>query len=49
MLDDVHELRGWAAEAELSDLLRWRPQHVRIALGTRRPLAANTPRLMVVR
>ena len=47
VLDDVHELEGGPAEAELSDLLRWRPQHLRIALGTRRPLAANTPRLMV--
>ena len=32
---------------ELADLLRWRPRHVRIALGTRRPLGSNTPRLMV--
>ncbi len=47
VLDDVHELEGGPAEAELSDLLRWRPQRLRIALGTRRPLAANTPRLMV--
>ncbi len=47
VLDDVHELEGGSAEAELSDLLRWRPQQLRIALGTRRPLAANTPRLMV--
>jgi len=47
VLDDVHELEGGPAEAELSDLLRWRPQRMRIVLGTRRPLAANTPRLMV--
>jgi DNA-binding SARP family transcriptional activator len=47
IIDDVHELEGYPAERELADLLRWRPRHVRVALGTRRPLASNTPRLMV--
>jgi DNA-binding SARP family transcriptional activator len=47
VLDDVHELEGFPAQEELSDLLRLRPRHVRIALGTRRPLQSNTPRLMV--
>ena len=47
VLDDVHELEGYPAEHELDDLLRLRPRHVRIALGTRRPLTSNTPRLMV--
>ena len=47
VLDDVHELEGHPAARELDELLRLRPPRVRIALGTRRPLAANTPRLMV--
>ena len=47
VLDDVHELEGHAAETELADLVRVRPGNVRIALGTRRPLPSNTPRLMV--
>lgn len=47
VLDDVHELEGCPAEQQLADLLRARPRHVRVALGTRRPLASNTPRLMV--
>jgi DNA-binding SARP family transcriptional activator len=47
VMDDVHELEGSPAERELADLLRWRPPNVRVALGTRRPLASNTPRLMV--
>lgn len=46
-LDDVHELRGAPAAAELGDLLRWRPRRLRIAVGTRHPLDINTPRLMV--
>jgi DNA-binding SARP family transcriptional activator len=47
VLDDVHELEGFPAEQELAELLRRRPRHVRVALGTRRPLGSNTPRLMV--
>ena len=47
VLDDVHELEGYPASHELDELLRLRPRHLRIALGTRRPLASNTPRLMV--
>jgi DNA-binding SARP family transcriptional activator len=47
VLDDAHELEGSPAELELSELLRLRPRHVRIAVGTRRPLSTNTPRLMV--
>ena len=47
VVDDVHELTGSAAEHELAELLRCRPAHVRVALGTRRPLGFNTPRLMV--
>jgi len=47
VLDDVHELEGCPAARELDDLLRLRPRQVRIALGTRRPMGSNTPRLMV--
>ena len=47
VVDDVHELAGFPAERELADILRRRPRHVRVALGTRRPLGLNTPRLMV--
>jgi len=47
VLDDVHELEGSPAEAALSDLVRWGPPQVRLLVGTRRPLAANTPRLIV--
>ena len=47
VLDDVHELAGSAAEDELAALVRCRPPQVRLALGTRRPLGCNTPRLMV--
>ncbi|RYP83270.1 transcriptional regulator [Nocardioides guangzhouensis] len=47
VLDDVHELDGSSAGNDVAELLRWRPRHVRVALGTRRPLVANTARLMV--
>ncbi len=47
LLDDVHELAGSSAEAELSTLLRWRPREVRMVIGTRRALPVNTPRLQV--
>lgn len=46
-LDDVHELVGGTAEGHLADLLRWRPDNLRVVLGTRRPLSVNTPRLLV--
>lgn len=46
-LDDVHELHGAPAAAQLGELLRWRPRRLRVALGTRHPLELNTPRLMV--
>ena len=47
VLDDVHELGGGSAAAELADLVRWRPDHVRIVLGTRRLPDLNTPRLLL--
>ncbi len=47
LLDDVHELRESAAESELADLLRSRPRHLRVVLGTRRLPAIDAPRLMV--
>jgi len=47
VIDDAHELQGFPAERELAELLRHRPRHVHLALGTRRPIASNTPRLMV--
>ena len=47
VIDDVHELSGGPAEVQLSELLRWRPPGLKIALGTRRQLTVNTPRLVV--
>jgi DNA-binding SARP family transcriptional activator len=47
VIDDVHELIGGSAEAQLTELLRWRPPGLKIALGTRRQPAVNTPRLLV--
>ena len=47
VIDDVHELIGGPAEVQLAELLRWRPPGLKIALGTRRQLSVNTPRLLV--
>ena len=46
-LDDVHELAGGPAEAQLAELIRWRPAQLRLVMSTRRPLPVNTPRLLV--
>ncbi|WP_112245983.1 AAA family ATPase [Kribbella monticola] len=47
IVDDVHELAGSPAEAALERFLEFRPRHLRLLLGSRRPLALNTPRLIV--
>ena len=47
VIDDIHELAGGPAERQLAELIRWRPAGLRIALGTRRPLAVNTERLLL--
>ncbi len=47
IVDDVHELIQSPAELALERFLWLRPPHIRVLLGTRRPLAINTPRLMV--
>lgn len=47
IVDDVHELVGSPAESALERFLEFRPRHLRLLLGSRRPLALNTPRLIV--
>lgn len=47
IVDDVHQLAGSPAEAALERFLEFRPRHLRLLLGSRRPLALNTPRLIV--
>jgi DNA-binding SARP family transcriptional activator len=47
IIDDVHELAGSPAEAALERFLEFRPRHLRLLLGSRRPLALNTSRLIV--
>jgi DNA-binding SARP family transcriptional activator len=47
IVDDVHELAGSPAETALERFLEFRPRHLRLLLGSRRPLALNTPRLIV--
>ncbi|QNE21565.1 transcriptional regulator [Kribbella qitaiheensis] len=47
IVDDVHELAGSPAELALERFLEFRPRHLRLLLGSRRPLALNTPRLIV--
>ncbi|MDX6235191.1 MAG: hypothetical protein QOG10_6 [Kribbellaceae bacterium] len=47
IIDDVHELAGSPAETALERFLEFRPRHLRLLLGSRRPLALNTPRLIV--
>ena len=47
IVDDVHELAGSPAEAALERFLEFRPRHLRLLLGSRRPLGLNTPRLIV--
>ena len=42
VVDDVHELAGFPAERELADILRRRSRHLRVALGTRRPLGLDS-------
>jgi DNA-binding SARP family transcriptional activator len=46
-VDDAHELEGGTGQQQLEELVRWRPEEVRLLVGTRRPLSVNTPRLMV--
>ncbi|TDO47286.1 transcriptional regulator [Kribbella sp. VKM Ac-2527] len=47
IVDDVHELAGSPAEQALERFLEYRPRHLRLLLGSRRPLSLNTPRLIV--
>jgi DNA-binding SARP family transcriptional activator len=47
IIDDAHELVGSPAEAALERFLEFRPRHLRLLLGSRRPLALNTSRLIV--
>lgn len=47
IVDDVHELAGSPAEAALERFLEFRPRHLRLLFGSRRPLALNTSRLQV--
>ena len=47
VVDDLHELAGTPAERALERLVVHRPRHVRILLGSRRPPALNTSRLLV--
>jgi DNA-binding SARP family transcriptional activator len=47
VVDDLHELSGTSAEAALERFVALRPRRVRLLLGSRRPPALNTPRLLV--
>jgi len=47
IVDDVHELAGSPAETALERFLEFRPRQLRLLLGSRRPPALNTPRLIV--
>ncbi|WP_344172331.1 AAA family ATPase [Kribbella lupini] len=47
IVDDVHELAGSPAETALERFLEFRPRHLRLLFGSRRPLALNTSRLQV--
>ena len=47
IVDDVHEIAGTAAETALERFLDLRPRPLRVLLGSRRPPALNTSRLIV--
>ena len=46
-MDDLHEIAGSRAENALERFVLLRPRGVRILLGSRRPPALNTTRLLV--
>ncbi|HEV2927172.1 MAG TPA: AAA family ATPase, partial [Propionibacteriaceae bacterium] len=47
VVDDLHEIAGSRAESALERFVLLRPRGVRILLGSRRPPALNTTRLLV--
>ena len=47
VVDDLHEIAGSGAESALERFVLLRPRGVRILLGSRRPPALNTTRLLV--
>lgn len=47
VVDDLHELIGTDAERALERFCRWRPNRIRLLLGSRRPPGINTSRLLV--
>jgi ATP/maltotriose-dependent transcriptional regulator MalT len=47
VVDDLHEIAGSRAESALERFVRLRPRGIRILLGSRRPPALNTTRLLV--
>jgi DNA-binding SARP family transcriptional activator len=47
VVDDLHEIAGSRAESALERFLLLRPRGIRMLLGSRRPLALNTTRLLV--
>lgn len=47
VVDDLHEIAGTAAEKALERFITLRPRRVRMLLGSRRPPALNTSRLLV--
>jgi DNA-binding SARP family transcriptional activator len=47
VVDDLHEIAGSRAESALERFVRLRPRGVHILLGSRRPPAWNTTRLLV--
>ena len=46
VVDDLHEISGTKAEPTLERLVRLRPRHLTVLLGSRRTPAINTPRLL---
>ncbi len=47
VVDDLHEIAGTSAEKALERFVALRPRRVRMLLGSRRPPALNTSRLLV--
>src|SRR5918992_593151 len=47
VVDDLHEIAGSRAESALERFVRLRPRGIRVLLGSRRPPALNTTRLLV--
>lgn len=46
VIDDLHELTDTPAEQALGRFLEYRPAHLRVLLGSRRPPKFNAPRMM---